>query len=67
MTAKELKDILDHYPDDTEVRVDCIGDRDVSIIEDYYTDTWGALVLKVSRVAPLLAEIGLIKRLIGGD
>lgn len=67
MTAKELKDILDRYPDDSEVFVDCIGDQDLSTIEDYYTDSWGTLVLKVSRVAPLLAEIGLIKRLIGGD
>ena len=67
MTVKELKDILDHYPDDSEVFVDCIGDRDLSTIEDYYTDSWGTLVLKVSRIAPLLAEIGLIKRLIGGD
>lgn len=67
MTAKELKDILDHYPDDAEVQIDCIGDADLSTIADYYTDSWGALVLKVSRVAPLLAEIGLIKRLIGGD
>lgn len=67
MTAKELKDILDRYPDDTEVQIDCIGDRDLSTIEDYYTDSWGTLVLKVSRIAPLLAEIGQIKRLIGGD
>lgn len=67
MTVKELKDILDRYPDDTEVYVDCIGDRDLSTIKDYYTDSWEALVLKVSRIAPLLVEIGLIKRLIGGD
>lgn len=67
MIVKELKNILENYPDDSEVFVDCIGDRDLSTIEDYYTDGWGALVLKVSRVAPLLAEIGQIKRLIGGD
>lgn len=67
MTVKELKDILNHYPDDAEVFIDCIGDQDVSTIEDYYTDSWGMPVLKVSRIAPLLAEIGLIKRQIGGD
>ena len=67
MTAKELRDILDRYPDDAEVYVDCIGDRDLSTIEDYYTDSWGRPVFKVSRIAPLLAEIGQIKRLIGED
>lgn len=67
MTVKDLKDILDHYPEDAEVQIDCVGDRDLSTIEGYYANSWGALVLKVSRVAPLLAEIGLIKRLIGGD
>lgn len=67
MTVKELKDILDHYSDDTEILIDCIGDKDTSTIEDYYTDDWDCLILKVSRIAPLLAKIGFIKRGIGGD
>lgn len=67
MTVKDLKDILDRYSDDAEVFVDCIGDRDTATIEDYYTDSWGCLILKVSRIAPLLAKIGFIKRNIGGD
>lgn len=67
MTVKELKGLLENYNDDSEVYIDCIGDKDVSTIEDYYTDNWDDPVLKVSRVAPLLAEIGLIKRLIGGN
>lgn len=67
MTVKELKNILDRYLDDTEVFIDCIGDKDTSTIEDYYTDSWDNLILKVSRVAPLLAQIGFIKRTIGGD
>ena len=65
MTVKELKDILDCCLDDDEVQIDCIGDRDLSFVVDYYIE-YGP-VLKVSRVAPLLAEVGLIKRLIGGD
>ena len=67
MTVKELKDILACCLDDDEVQIDCIGDRDLSTIEGYYTNSWGAVVLKASRVAPLLAEIGLIKNVIGGD
>lgn len=67
MTVKELIDILENYNDASEVFIDCIGDKDVSTIEDYYTDTWDNPVLKVSRVAPLLAEVGLIERVIGVD
>lgn len=67
MTVKGIRELLENYNDDSEVYINCIGDKDVSTIEDYYTDSWDNPVLKVNRVAPLLAQIRVIMRTIGGD
>ena len=64
MTTKELRDILDQHPDDAEIYVDCIGDRDLSSVTGYMNQ-YGNLVLRVSRIATLLAEIGAIKKEMG--